>query len=419
MLDVVVRRARLKNGDVVDIGIEGERIAALGAVVEGEARLELDAAEQLVLPGFANIHLHLDKVLTAMQLPPWPDGTFQESIDLTLDLRRQYTHEDLLRRGRLVLDRCIRYGTSAVRAVADVGTVGGLLPAQVLCELRDEYRGRIEVQVCAFPQEGLIRDPGADELLVQAMEEVGCDVVGSFPWFELCHEHAQQHVDFTFELARRLDRDLHAFVDDEPIAPHTRNLEQLALATLKHGWEGRVSASHACGIASYDDFGAERLIRLVAQAGITISSNAHVSLVSKCQHAPEPVPRGITRVRELIAHGVNVTCAQDDVADPYYPFGRGDMLEVASFLAHTAHLYRPGDVEYVLDAITVGAAKGMRLDDYGLEVGKRADLVVFEEGDTATELLRLQPARRWVLHGGRVVAETRTETTLAGAAAAR
>lgn len=258
----------------------------------------------------------------------------------------------------------------------------------------------------------LVLLPAACGVVIMAALPFSIGRIG--PWFELCHEHAQRHIDFCFELATRLDRDLHALVDDEPIAPHTRNLEQLALATIARGWEGRVAASHACGLASYDDFSAERLMRLVAQAGITISCNAHVSLVSKCQHARQPVPRGITRVRELVAHGVNVTCAQDDVADPYYPFGRGDMLEVASFLAHTAHLYRPADVDYVLDAITVGAAKGMRLPDYGLREGARADLVVLAEGDTATEALRLQPARRYVLHRGRVVAETRTETTAAG-----
>lgn len=411
MLDMLVRNARLKNGDLVDIGIADGKIQELSAGVSSEASEEIDAGQRLVTPGFVNVHLHLDKVLTAMKLQ-WPDGTFQESIDLTLDLRKEYTEEDLLRRGSEVIESAIATGTTALRAFADVGTIGGLLPAQAVCQLRDRYRDLIEIQVVAFPQEGLIRDPGADELLAEAMD-AGCDVVGCFPWFELCHEHAQEHIDYCFELATKLDRDLHAFVDDEPIAPHTRNLEQLALATLEHGWEGRVTASHACGIASFDDFSAERLIRLVAQAGISICANSHVSLVSKCQHAPEPVPRGITRVREMIEHGVNVICAQDDVADPYYPFGRGDMLEVGSFMAHTAHLYRQEGVDYVLDALTVRGAQALRLENYGLEVGKDADLVVFEAGDTPTEVMRLQSQRRYVLRRGKVVAETETRRKVA------
>lgn len=413
MLDLLVRDARLKNGDLVDVGIADGKIRELAeAGTAGEAERTIDAARQLVTPGFVDVHLHLDKALIAAQLPPWPDGTFQESIDLTLDMRRQYTEEDLLRRGGEVIEAAIATGTTALRAFADVGTVGGLLPAQAVCQLRDRFRDLIEIQVVAFPQEGLIRDPGAEQLLAEAMD-LGCDVVGCFPWFELCAEHAQQHVDSCFELAVRLDRDLHAFVDDEPLAPHTRNLEQLALATIERGWEGRVTASHACGIASFDDFSAERLIRLVAQAGISISANSHLSLVSKCQHAPEPIPRGITRVREMISHGVNVICSQDDVADPYYPFGRADMVEVAGYMAHVAHLYRPDDVEYVLDAITVRGARAMRLDGYGLEVGANADLVVFEAGDTPTEVLRLQPPRRYVIRRGRVVAETETRREVA------
>lgn len=416
MSSVVLREARLINGESVDIRIDGERIASIDPVgtLSGDEAGDgstLEAQGRLVTPGFVNVHLHLDKVLTAVELPPWPEGTFQESIDLTLDLRRRYTEDDLLARGSSVLERAIAYGTSDLRAFADVGTVGGLLGAKVLCELRDRFRGRIDLQVVAFPQEGLIRDPGADRLLEEAMD-LGCDVVGCFPWFELCAEHAQRHIDFCFDLATRLDRDLHAFVDDEPIAPHTRNLEQLALATIDRGWQGRVTASHACGLASYDDFSADRLIRLVADADITICANSHVSLVSKCQHAPEPVPRGITRVRDLIAGGVNVTAAQDDVADPYYPFGRADMVEVATFLAHTAHLYRPDDARYVIEAITTNAARAMRLSDHGLRAGALANLVVFEEGDTPTEILRLQPERRYVLHRGHLVAETVTSRTL-------
>jgi cytosine deaminase len=416
LLDLIVRRARLGDGQVVDIGIAKGRIESIGDGSEHSAAQELDADQALVLPGLVNPHLHLDKALTADQLPPWPEGSFQESIDLTLDLRRRYTAEDLRERGTRVLDAAILHGTSHLRAFADVGTVGGVLGAKVLCELRDAFKGRIELQVVAFPQEGLTRDPGADKLLEEAME-LGCDVVGCFPWFELCADHAEDHIDFCFELATRLDRDLHAFVDDEPIAPSTRNLERLALATLRHGYQGRVTASHACGIASYDDFSAERLIRLVALAGVSICANSHVSLVSKCQRAPEPVPRGITRVREMLARGVNVTCAQDDVADPYYPFGRADMLEVASFLAHTAHLYRPRDVERVLDAVTYSAARAMRLESYGLEVGAHADLVVFEHGETFTDLIREQPPRRYVLHRGALVAETTTDRTLHGPAA--
>jgi cytosine deaminase len=411
MSDLSIRNARLRDGTVHDIAIADGEIVAIDERGPTPAAQELDAGGALVLPGLVDPHLHLDKVLTSLALPARAQGTFEESIELTLDARRRYTNDDLLERGTAVLEQAIVHGTTALRAFADVGTVGGLTPVKAVLALRERYRPLLDMQVVAFPQEGLLRDPGAADLLVEAME-LGADVVGAFPWFELSDRYASEHLRQVFEIARRFDADIHALVDDEPLAPHTRNLEQLALVTIEAGWQRRVVASHACGLASIGDHAAARLTRLVRDAGISICANAHVSLVSKCEHAPEPVPRGITRVRQLMAHGVNVTCGQDDVADPYYPFGRADMLEVAGYLAHTAHLYRPEQAALVIDAITENAARAMRLGAYGLHRGARADLVVFAEGHTASELLRLQPARRWVVKSGRVVAETKVSRTL-------
>jgi cytosine deaminase len=182
----------------------------------------------------------------------------------------------------------------------------------------------------------------------------------------------------------------------------------LAVATIDNGWQGRVTVSHACALASYDDHLAGRVCRLVADAGISVVSNPQISLVSKCQNAPEPRPRGITRVKELMANGVNVAVAQDDIADPYYPFGRGDLLEVASIIAHVAQLYRPEDTPTVLSMVTTNAAKAVGLDAWGVEHGAPADLQVYppDAGTTATELLRLQSPRRWVFKAGVLVAST-------------
>jgi cytosine deaminase len=400
MTDLCIRNARLRDGTVNDIAIAGNEIVAIAPRLSTTAARELDAGGALVLPGLVDPHLHLDKALTSLALPARARGTFEESIELTLDARRRYTTEDLLQRGTHVLKQAIMHGTTALRAFADVGTVGGLTSVKAVLSLRERFRALLDMQVVAFPQEGLFRDPGAADLLVEAMA-MGCDVVGAFPWFELSDRYAVDHLRQVFDIARRFDADVHAFVDDEPVAPHTRNLEQLVLATIEAGWQERVVASHACGLASYDDHSA-----------ISICANPHVSLVSKCEHAREPIPRGITRVRQLIAHGVNVTCGQDDVADPYYPFGRADMLEVAGYLAHTAHLYRPEQAILVIDAITVNAARAMRLKGYGLHRGARADVVIFEQGQTASDLVRLQPARRWVVRSGRVVAETEVRRNL-------
>lgn len=403
-MDLVVRNATIAPGVRVDLGISRGRIVQVGGAV-APAGHELDAGGGLVLPGFVDPHLHLDKALIWERLPPKRSATFQESIDQTLAERRAYTREDLLGRGGAVLEEAVVHGTTAVRAFADVGTVGGLTPVKALLELRASYADVISVQVCAFPQEGLIRDPGAEDLLAEAMA-LGADVVGAFPWFELTPDAAERHIEIAFEVAERFNADLHAFVDDEPLAPLSNDLRQVALATIRHGWQGRVTVSHACGLASNDEHTAERTIRLVKEAGITVCANAQVSLVSKCEHASEPRPRGITRVRQLLAMGVNVTTGQDDVSDPYYPFGRGDMLEVASFLAHTAQMYRSEQVDIVMEMITSRAAVAMRLEGYGLGEGCWADFVVFDKPYTPTELIRLQPVRRWVVRRGKLVAST-------------
>jgi cytosine deaminase len=413
MLQLLIRNATLLDGGLTSIAIEGGRITAIGMLDEAIAETTIDAGGRVVLPSFVNAHLHVDKALTVGATTDWSAGTFQESIDMTLDFRRGYSVEDILVRGRTVLDSCVLYGTGTLRAFADVGTVGGLVPVEGLLVLREEYRDLLDIQIVAFPQEGLLRDPGAAHLVGEAME-AGCDVVGGFPWFELTNEYSAEHIRQVFEIARRFDADIHAFVDDEPIAPTTYDLEQLAMATIRSGWEGRVTVSHACGLASYDDHRADRTMRLVAEAGISVVSNAHISLVSKCQHAPEPKPRGITRVRELIEHGVNVATAQDDIADPYYPFGRGDMLEVAGYLAHVAQLYRPEETPVALGAVTTAPARALRIPDYGLTVGSLADLVVLDAGRDATEILRLQPACRWVVKRGRIVAETQISSILRG-----
>ncbi|MBI2880380.1 MAG: amidohydrolase family protein [Candidatus Tectomicrobia bacterium] len=411
MFDALIRRARLRDGSSCDIGIASGAISAIAPSIAGTSHLELDAGGRLVTPAYVDPHVHLDKALLAEAMPARERGTFQEAIDATLEARRGYKTEEVFGRASQVVELAVRYGTTAMRGFVDVGPVGGLVPLEAVLRVKERYADLIDIQVVPFPQEGLIRNPGAEELLVEAME-MGGDVVGGFPWFELSGVYAQEHIDRVFRIARRFDADIHMLVDDEPLAPHCRNIEQLALKTLAEGYQGRVAVSHACGLASYDEFSAERIIRLVKEADISVCCNAHVSLVSKCEHAPEPRPRGITRVRDLLEAGVNVTCAQDDVSDPYYPFGRADMLEVGSFLAHAAHLHRPGQLQTAYDAITVNAARALRLEGYGLEVGCRADLVILEEAETVAQAFRLQPGRRYVIRRGRVAAESLTQTRL-------
>jgi cytosine/creatinine deaminase len=239
---------------------------------------------------------------------------------------------------------------------------------------------------------------------------LGCDVVGGLPWYEYTDEEARQHVDACLAIAREYDRDVHMLVDDTD-DPNSRSLEYLALRTMREGFHGRVTASHCGALAAYDDVYAAKVIGMVAEAGITISSNTHINLVCAARLDREPRRRGIARVKELLAAGVNVVCAQDDVNDPYYPFGKPDQLEVALFMAHTAQLTLPDELETVFDMITANAARAVRLPDYGLVPGCQADLVVLD-APSVHEALRLQSPRLHVFKRGREVARTQVASEL-------
>jgi cytosine deaminase len=248
-----------------------------------------------------------------------------------------------------------------------------------------------------------VRDPGAAELMEEAIKE-GCDVVGGLPWYEYTDEDARQHIDICFAMAKKHDLDIHMLVDDTD-DPNSRSLEYLALKTMRDGFIGRVTASHCGAMAGYNDFYAAKVVDMVATAGITISVNAHINLVCSARLDREPKRRGTARVKELLARGVNVVTSQDDVNDPYYPFGKPDPLECAVMLAHVAQLTLPHELEQVMDMITVNAARAARVSDYGIAPGMSADLVVVD-APSVHEALRLQPPRLYVFKDGREVAHS-------------
>jgi cytosine deaminase len=268
---------------------------------------------------------------------------------------------------------------------------------------RERYAKLCKIEVVSFPQEGIVRDPGAADLVEEGIRQ-GCDIVGGLPWYEYMDAEAREHIDICFAIAKRHDRDIHMLVDDTDDA-NSRSLEYLARKTMREGFQGRVSASHCGAMAGYNDVYAAKVIDMIATAGITISVNAQINLVCSARIDREPKRRGIARVKEMLARGVNVVSSQDDVNDPYYPFGKPDQLEVGLMMAHTAQLTLPHELEQVFDMITTHAAKAARLADYGIAPGCRADLVVID-APSVHEALRLQPVRRHVIKDGREVARS-------------
>lgn len=409
-MDRIIRHARLRGREGTwDIGISGERIAAVAPQMEEGAQEELDAAGNLVLPTYVNGHIHLDKCFLQEQMRPNKDYTFGECLELTWEHKARYTTEDILERAGRAIREGIAHGTTVFRAFADVDSVGGLRALEGLLALRERWREVVTIQVVAFPQEGILRDKGTADLMEEAMQ-LGADVMGGLPWFEWLDEDARAHIDYCFDLARRYDRDIHMLVDDTD-NPLSRSLEYLAVKTLREGYSGRVSASHCGALAAYNEVHAHKVMELLKQAGVSISSNPHISLVVQGRYDQEPIRRGITRVKQLWQHGVNVFSSQDDVADPFYPFGRNDQQEVVAYICHTAHMAAPSEIEAAFDFVTTNAARALRLPDYGLEPGSLADLNVLA-APTPREVLRLQQPPRWVLRHGRVLAENQVQRTL-------
>lgn len=409
-MDLVIRHCRVRGEPGLrDIALADGRIAAVGPALPERAPQELDAAGRLATPPLVNPHVHLDKALLGEVMRPNASQTLEEAIAITWDFKRAYTEDDIVRRAGAVVEMAVAQGTLAIRAFADVDTVGGLVPVRGLVATRTRYRHVVRMQVVAFPQEGILRDPGTERLLREAMT-LGADVVGGLPWYEMTDGDAREHIDTVFAIAREHDADIHMLVDDTD-DPNSRSLEYLAVKTLREGYAGRVSASHCGALAAYNDVYAGKVIGLVKQAGISIVSNPHISLVLAGRRDREPVRRGITRVKELVRAGVNVASGQDDVNDPYYPFGRASQLEVALFMAHTAHQTYPDEIEAVFDMVTVNAARALRLPGYGLAAGSDGDLLLWDAA-TVKEALTKQLPPAHVIKGGKTLARTSVRSEL-------
>jgi cytosine deaminase len=395
-----------------DVSVEDGRISQISSRARGDFALEIDAGGRLVVPGFVNLHCHLDKCLTHawMRTERGRNSGSPDVIPAATGVKTGFTREDIVRRASAAVESSILGGTTAIRAFADVDTTGGLLAVKSLLEVKKLYSRAIEMQVVAFPQEGIIRDLGSEELLHKAME-LGADVVGGIPWYERSADDARKHTDLVFSIAKRYGKRIHMLVDDTS-DPGARNILYLLEKTVREGCQGRVAASHCRGaLDSPDERYAKRVVRLARAAGLTVVENAHVSLFMYGRMDPHPVRRGVTRVKEFLEGGVDVAIGQDDIDDPYYPFGRGDMLELAWMMAHAAQLSTPEELERAFDMITYNGARGMGIEGYGLSEGSGADLVMLD-ATSVHEALRTQAARTHVIKAGRVVGTTQVARTL-------
>jgi cytosine/creatinine deaminase len=408
MVSTIIRDASTLDGHRVDVVLDGELVAD-GRSTDVSADNVIDARGGLLLPAFIDTHVHLDKVLTRDRLAEH-DGTLRGAIDSIHAAKRLYTVDEVRERAVEVIRTSVLTGTTRLRSHVDVDTIGSLTPLHGVRAAAQECSSIADVQTIAFPQEGIVRDPGTEQLLVEAMQQ-GADVVGGMPHWERSEDEQREHVRICFDIAERFDADVDMHVDETDDGS-VRTLGVVAEETTRRGWHGRVTVGHVCALAAADQDYANRVIAQCAAAEITVVANPVTNLVLQGRGDRGLIRRGTTRIRELMAAGVNVAFGQDCVSDGFYPFGRGDMLEVALISAHTAHLTTADELSAALEAVTNAPATAWRLGGtYGLRPGARADLQLYA-APTWPEVLRRQDAPTHVWHRGRLVATTRISRNL-------
>jgi len=403
MFDLIIRNAKLTDvTGPVDIGIMGETITEIKTGLGGEAVEEIDAASQLVIPPFVDSHFHMDAALSLGQPRYNTSGTLLEGIKIWGEHKPNLTAEALKKRALQLLHWSVARGTLAIRTHVDV-TDPSLLAVDVLLEVREEMKQWLDIQLVAFPQDGVLRAPNGKQLLLKALDK-GVDVVGGIPHFERTMDEGRDSVQWLCEIAaeRGLMVDMHCDESDDPLS---RQVETLAYQTYKLGLGDRVTGSHLTSMHSMDNYYVSKLLPLMAESGMNVVCNPLINIHLQGRHDSYPKRRGLTRVPELLAAGVNVAFGHDDVMDPWYPMGSHDMLEVAHMGAHCLQMMGTNQLETVFEMVTGRGARVLKLEKYGVQVGCTANLVILQ-ANNSVDAIRLRPARLYVVSRGKVVATT-------------
>jgi cytosine deaminase len=404
--DLIVRNANLPDGRAgVDIACSGGKIAAIERTISAEAGLTIDATGRLVSPPFVDCHFHMDATLS-LGIPRLnQSGTLLEGIALWGELKPLLTVEAVMERALRYCDLAVAKGLLAIRTHVDICD-DRLTAVDALLEVKRKVAPYIDLQLVAFPQDGYFRSPTAAKNLERALDK-GVDVVGGIPHFERTMADGAASVKALCEIAekRGLLVDIHCDETDDPLSRH---IEALAYETQRLGLQGRVTGSHLTSMHSMDNYYVSKLLPLIAEAGVHAVPNPLINIVLQGRHDTYPKRRGMTRVPELRGYGINVAFGQDCTMDPWYSLGGADMLDVAHMGLHVAQLTSREAMRFCFEAVTTNAARVMHLEDYGLEVGKNADMVVLQAHDPI-EAIRLRARRLAVIRRGKVIAETPPE----------
>ncbi len=407
MADLVLRNARISDDtDLIDIAVTAGYITEIAAALPVSAIEEIDCDGRVVIPGLVEAHLHVDKAMLDRERTD-PDGTLAGAIAITGELKRGFTADSVRARARQVLDMAILNGTTVIRAHPDVDPIVGLLGVRVLLELREEYRDRLDLQIVAFPQEGILKAPGTLELLREALR-LGADVVGGCSYNEADLPDCHRHIELVFDLAAEfgVPVDIHADFADDAGDPRFALADRIAEVTARSGMGGRVTLGHMTSLAGRPAAERRATMRRLAAAGVAVVPLPATDMHLGGRADTVAVRRGVAPVRELWEAGVLAAVSSNNVRNAFTPFGNADLLDVGLFLAQTGHLSGERDLARVLDMLTEAPARILGIADrYGLRPGAAADLVVLSTRRVADVLLD-RPDRCFVLKHGRIVART-------------
>jgi len=407
MYDLLLRQCRLLQTDrtiaAVDIAVQNGVIAAIAPVIPGPAKLELDIQGHLVSPPFVESHIHLDSALTAGE-PRWnQSGTLFEGIEIWRDRKQNLSLEDVKTRAIETLKQQAMQGVLLVRSHADVSEAN-LIALQALLEVREAVKPWMTLQVVAFPQDGIYGSPQNDALMERAMS-MGADVVGGIPHYELTREDGVKSVERIFALAEKYDRliDIHC---DEIDDDQSRFLEVVAACAIRSGMGARVTASHTTAFASYNNAYAIKLLGFLRRTQINFNANPLINITLQGRTDTYPKRRGVTRVKELWQQGMNVSFGHDCIQDPWYSLGTGNMLDVAFMGLHVCQMTGTAEIDACYDMVTWNGAKTLNLQDqYGIEIGKPANLIALDAKDRY-DAIRSRATVHYVISQGKLLART-------------
>ena len=403
MLDLLVTNATLPDGRTgMSVAVQDGRITEVTPGLQAPAHETLDAQGLLLTPPFIDAHFHMDATLSYGKPRVNQSGTLLEGIALWGELKPQLTQDAVVERALAYCDWAVARGLLAIRSHVDTSDPS-MLAVEALLEVKRRVAPYIELQLVAFPQDGVLRSPGGLENIARALD-LGVDVVGGIPHFERTMADGAASVKLLCELAEKRGKlvDMHCDESDDPLSRH---VETLASETQRLGLHGRVTGSHLTSMHSMDNYYVSKLLPLMAEAQIHAIANPLINITLQGRHDTYPKRRGMTRVPELLAAGVNVAFGQDCCMDPWYSLGSGDMLEVAHMGLHVAQMTGQAAIRQCFEAVTTHPARIMQLDGYGIAPGCHADFVLLHAKD-AVEAIRLRATRLKVYRRGKLLAQT-------------